>query len=100
MSNIKTYIKRPVKIQAMEYTYPASQELKSWLGTNAGRETSSFGEFKNKAELQIKTLEDGTKLKVTHIASEGDMIIRGVEGEFYACKPGIFKKTYFDSKDQ
>ena len=28
------------------------------------------------------------------IASPGDWIIRGVNGEFYPCKPDIFAKTY------
>jgi len=28
------------------------------------------------------------------IASTGDYIIKGVNGEFYPCKPDIFKKTY------
>ena len=28
------------------------------------------------------------------LASVGDWIIRGVEGEFYPCKPSIFAKTY------
>jgi len=27
-------------------------------------------------------------------ASVGDFIIKGVEGEFYPCKPDIFEKTY------
>jgi hypothetical protein len=27
-------------------------------------------------------------------ASPGDFIIRGVKGEFYACKPDIFAATY------
>ncbi|WP_204664866.1 hypothetical protein [Dyadobacter sandarakinus] len=27
-------------------------------------------------------------------ASLGDWIIRGVNGEFYPCKPDIFEKTY------
>lgn len=27
-------------------------------------------------------------------ADTGDWIIKGVEGEFYPCKPGIFDKTY------
>lgn len=27
-------------------------------------------------------------------ASEGDYIIKGVQGEFYACKPDIFEQTY------
>ena len=29
-----------------------------------------------------------------HIVCPGDWIIKGVEGEFYPCKPEIFKKTY------
>jgi len=28
------------------------------------------------------------------IANVGDWIIKGVEGEFYPCKPSIFEKTY------
>jgi hypothetical protein len=27
-------------------------------------------------------------------ASEGDYIIKGVQGEFYPCKPNIFAATY------
>jgi hypothetical protein len=27
-------------------------------------------------------------------AEEGDYIIKGVAGEFYPCKPDIFKRTY------
>lgn len=38
--------------------------------------------------LGIDTLEG--VMRVT----PGDWIIRGVEGEFYPCKPGIFDKTY------
>jgi hypothetical protein len=36
----------------------------------------------------IDTLEGG------HIVCPGDMIIEGVNGEFYPCKPDIFAKTY------
>lgn len=27
-------------------------------------------------------------------ASNGDYIIKGINGEFYPCKPDIFEKTY------
>ena len=27
-------------------------------------------------------------------ATEGDWLIRGVNGEYYPCKPDIFEKTY------
>ena len=33
-------------------------------------------------------------LEGKHVVSPGDWIIRGVAGEFYPCKPDIFKKTY------
>jgi hypothetical protein len=36
----------------------------------------------------INTLEGDMK------ASIGDFIIKGVQGEFYPCKPDIFEKTY------
>ena len=36
----------------------------------------------------LDTLEGG------HIVCPADMIITGVEGEHYPCKPGIFAKTY------
>ena len=29
-----------------------------------------------------------------HICTEGDYIIKGVQGEFYPCKPDIFEQTY------
>ena len=36
----------------------------------------------------IKTLESVIKI------SNNDFIIKGVDGEFYPCKPEIFEKTY------
>ncbi len=36
----------------------------------------------------IKTLEG------SHIVCPKDWIIKGVAGEFYPCKPGIFEQTY------
>ncbi|MEU0761592.1 hypothetical protein ABZ351_18195 [Streptomyces microflavus] len=38
--------------------------------------------------LDIRTLEGVMR------ASEGDWIIRGVQGEHYPCKPDIFAATY------
>ena len=42
--------------------------------------------------LKIETLEGVMK------ASVGDYIIKGVNGEFYPCKPDIFQKTYEEVK--
>ena len=42
----------------------------------------------NDGSLKIHTLEG------TMLCNVGDWLIRGVEGEFYPCKPGIFEATY------
>ncbi len=44
--------------------------------------------YQTEKELLIPTLEGN------HIASVGDYIIRGVDGECYPCKPDIFIETY------
>ena len=89
------YRKKPVVIEAIkfEYTEIGLNKLKEFCGDSLGKV------YKNrhigaKAEAEILTLEDGSLLKVAHIATEGDYIIKGVVGEFYACKPDIFNTTY------
>lgn len=45
-------------------------------------------EWRDKPHLAINTLEG------TMIASPGDFIIQGLQGEIYPCKPEIFAKKY------
>jgi hypothetical protein len=73
------YRKKPVIIEAIQ-----------WLGTNLSEIDDFIGEsITNKGTtLIIYTLEGDMK------ASIGDYIIKGVNGEFYPCKPDIFDKTY------
>lgn len=87
MSQVKNYRKKPVEIQAIEYTGELGP-VKEFLGIDDAqydRETR---------ELIIPTLEDGSKDQVKHVASVGDFIIKGLHGEFYPCKPEIFHKSY------
>ena len=44
-------------------------------------------------DIHVKTLEG------VHITGKGDMLIQGVKGEFYGCKPDIFAETYEAVKD-
>ena len=44
--------------------------------------------FLTNGEINIPTLEGTMK------ANKDDMIIQGVNGEFYPCKQDIFEKTY------
>ena len=44
--------------------------------------------------MTIPTLEDGADGRAKHVATIGDWIIRGIQGEYYPCKPDIFAATY------
>lgn len=89
------YRKRPVVIEAIEFVYNESgiQTLKEFCGTALGKIEKQRHPLA-RAEAELGTLEDGIHLTVKHIATEGDFIIRGVQGEYYACKPDIFWQTY------
>ena len=49
--------------------------------------------YQTEVEMVISTLEGDM------IASTGDWIITGVNGEQYPCKPDIFEKTYEPMND-
>lgn len=85
--------KRPVEIEAVRFsaTEEGVRELRSFCGGSLGR-VLQWPDMP--AEAEICTLEDGTNMRVKHIATEGDWIIRGVKGEFYPCKSDIFEATY------
>ena len=87
------YRKKPVVIDAIQLTPESFESVEKFIGVNAGdfrhyNHEVDFLSKKNPIGLHIKTLEG------TMMASLGDYIIKGVNGEFYPCKPDIFEKTY------
>jgi len=76
--------KKPVVIEARLLTLESSTEVAAWCG---GRSWSR-PPMRAVTGLTIPTLEGDMS------ASYGDWIIKGVNGEFYPCKPDIFTKTY------
>lgn len=115
MSNrIARYRKKPVEIEAMRFgpTPAEGHFLSDWMehnlypfliGNATEPETLRYpdqvegdnsrpdkGHYIDPAtgDLMIRTLEGDMH------ATPGDWIIRGVQGEFYPCKPDIFAATY------
>lgn len=82
------YRKKPVVIEAWEWPKNEVKEANismidsdnDWICTVCGHKAHEHG--------NCPTLEG------YHIVCPGDMIIKGVKGEFYPCKPDIFKMTY------
>ena len=76
--------KKPVEIEYMQFTDESKNQVFNWVTGN------SYPCFDNEGNptLKIQTLEgDMTALL-------GDYIIKGIQGEFYPCKPDIFLATY------
>ncbi len=81
------YRKKPVVIDAMQYTEDTRDDVISWcdpIHTAIDEDGCSY-ELEN---IRIRTLEGDMR------ADLGDWIIKGVKGEFYPCKPDIFAATY------
>lgn len=94
---MKKYIKKPIEIEALQWTGVNQREMFNFLENKPDQYMTAFGDnfridhSKVDGGLVIKTLEG------EHIASIGDFIIKGVKGEFYPCKPDIFEFTYNES---
>lgn len=80
------YRKKPVVIEAVQWTGENKAEIEAFVGTEL--ESKRFPNLSPGQVLIIDTLEGA------HMATHKDWIIKGVSGEFYPCKPGIFDKTY------
>ena len=104
MTTPTRYSKKPVAIEAMQFagTPAKAHATYQWVESNTlgsfeplsrieGREpcpASGVTIDPRDGRMIIATLEGG------HWVDPGDYIIRGVQGEFYPCKPDIFEKTY------
>ena len=77
----RAYRKKPVTVEAVQWTGENHAEMCEFIDPEVFKIIPGVG-------LVIHTLEGD------HHASPGDYIIKGVNGEFYPCKPDIFAKTY------
>ncbi|ASZ76713.1 hypothetical protein [Efunavirus EF1] len=87
-SSVKKYRKKPVEVEVWLFNRENLETVESWVRKYSDKMTlfSQYGG--GKIWIEIKTLEGVMK------ASEGDYIIKGINGELYPCKPDIFIKTY------
>ena len=80
------YRKKPVVVEAVQWTGKNPHEIVIFAGDIVRRFCVDF--VACSAWLEVGT-QDGVVR-----ADCGDYIIKGVNGEFYPCKPDIFEKTY------
>lgn len=88
------YRKLPVEIEARRWpgTAEKATPIIDWILAGDGN-ASYYGKGEIDADMHAETIAIRT-LEGTMHASPGDWIIKGVNGEFYPCKPDIFEATY------
>lgn len=77
------YRKKPVVIEAMQFLDSNKNEVFDFV--TCGR-TGTFE--RSRPQMRIETLEGPMLVNL------GDWVIKGINGEFYPCKPLIFEATY------
>ena len=89
------YIKKAVVIDAIQMKANNFDRICDFMGCtpeqvlNPMSDIDEFGDSRDPyLGVIIETLEGKMQANI------GDMIIKGVKGEFYPCKPDIFKATY------
>ena len=80
------YRKKPV-VEAVQWLGDNWNEIAEFCYKKRSEIYKTSGAYKAERIL-IHTLEGDM------IAEAGDYNIKGVQGEFYPCKPGIFEATY------
>ena len=81
---MQKFVKKPVVIEAIQYNGENIEAIEDFVGKKLSTVMASDVDVK----LIIPTLEGYMK------ALKGDYIIKGIKGEFYPCKPDIFKQSY------
>lgn len=79
------YRKKPIVIDAVQFTGDNLDEIRAFAGKNLVGETCMGRKV---YDVLIRTHEGMLS------AYPGDWIIKGVHGEFYPCVPDIFEETY------
>ena len=75
------YKTKPCEIEAIQYTVDNLAEILQW-----GKGDIIFDVVNS--NIYIDTLEGRMRADVS------DYIIKGLKGEFYPCKPDVFRKKY------
>jgi len=78
--------KKPIEIDYFPFTDDYLEQILRM--DEAGGKITYLQSIDGVKELKIETLEG------LMTATYGDIIINGVNGELYPCKPDIFYKTY------
>ena len=93
----KKYTKRPVTIEAMQFT--GTEENWNELLEFTNEAVCNFMMSKTFTDQQLIATCCVPTMEGLMTATAGDYIIKGIKGEFYPCNEEIFLLTYFEEDE-
>jgi hypothetical protein len=92
---VALFVKKPVIVEAIRFDGENWAEVQKFAADGPmGTGMEAMFTRDDVHYIRIMTLEG------TMEADPGDWIIKGIQGEFYPCKPDIFEETYEPVPDE
>lgn len=83
--DVRSVMNKPISVQAVRVTQENLETIvEGWIKANGHHAVLGAD------QLVIQTMEGPFVCRV------GDVVMRGIEGEFYRCDPSIYEKSYDD----
>lgn len=86
--------KKPIVVEARQINHSTGKEIADWCGGEWVLAVGRGDQGEDLSHVAVPTLEGVMRQEVY------GWIIKGVKGEFYPCKPDIFKATYEPVEEQ
>jgi hypothetical protein len=91
--------KKPVVIEAVQLRWDTWNEICDFVDVGTLEDNKATGCYLTDEGFPTEAVTNNLGLLIPTLegvmtASENDWIIKGVQGEFYPCKPDIFEATY------
>lgn len=105
---MKQYRKKPVVIEAVQLGWDTWNEVCEFVNVGKLIDGKPEGKYQTEDDHIVDDFPgEGARIALAlptleglMVASQGDWIIKEIEGEFYACKPDIFEATYEEVTDE
>jgi hypothetical protein len=93
---VPKYVKKPIPVEAMHLNSDNAGRVAAWIKAGGGAAIIRGGPKggSDGASIGILTLEGRIWYE------PGWVVIRGVQGEFYACRRDVFEESYELAEDE
>lgn len=85
----RSYTKKPITIQAEQWTGDNYEVIREWAWTGNDTEAARLLDTQEPT-LMVWNAEEGQWIR----CPMGHWVIRGIKGEFYPCSDEVFVRTY------